>query len=123
MKNDVTIMRVIICLITTPLSLSLSHLLFSSRLVPFTLILNPNCLSLSLSLSLIALFSLVHIYIHSYTIVHSLHHFLQYHNIALLDIFISLSLQRFIVRFLILHVSLYELPFVKTCIYIHDMRF
>lgn len=44
MKNDVTIMRVIISLIT-----HLSHLLFSSCLVPFTLILNPNCLSLSLS--------------------------------------------------------------------------
>jgi hypothetical protein len=38
MKNDVTIMRVIMSLIT--------HLLFSSRLVPFTLILNPNCPSL-----------------------------------------------------------------------------
>ena len=51
-KNDVTIMRVMMRLITavlcTPSSpfFHLSHLLFSSRLVPFTLILNPNCPSL-----------------------------------------------------------------------------
>ena len=62
MKNDVTMMRVIISLITLFFTL-LSHLLFSSRPVPITLILNPNCPSPSLCPSLP--FSLSIHYIHT----------------------------------------------------------